>query len=450
MSADLYRSDIILDRLTALHPKLIDLSLERLERLLVKLGNPEDFLPPTMHVAGTNGKGSILAYLRAIFEAAGKQTHVYTSPHLVHFHERIRVAGQLISEDELTAQLEECEEANDGAPITFFEITTAVAFLAFSRKPAEVLLLETGLGGRLDATNVIRNPKITIIAPVSLDHRQFLGDDLASIAREKAGIIKPGVPLVLAKQEPEAATVILARANELQAAVFEEGRDWTVGCRAGHLVYESASGQYEFPLPNLVGAHQISNAGMAVAVMDKFQEIYLDNPAIGNGLRSADWPARLQNLTGGVVNGVLSQTTELWLDGGHNPAAGYMLANQAQTHWRDQPLYIIVGMMNSKDTLDFLRPLAAVVVSAWAVKIPGQINSLSALELADVARSVGFDAHPCLNIDSALREIQDLGSEPKRILICGSLYLAGTVLAADFYTSKLGLHKEDKGGAHDC
>ena len=256
MTADWSRSDVILDRLMSLHPKLIDLSLGRVERLLENLDHPEDYLPPTIHVAGTNGKGSVLAYLRAMFEAAGNRVHVYTSPHLVRFHERIRLNGKLISEHDLAVQLEECEAANGGEPITFFEITTAAAYLAFARDPADVLLLEAGLGGRLDATNVIKKPKTTIITPISIDHRQFLGDELAGIAWEKAGIIKPGVPLVLAAQEREADAAIRARAEELRAPIYGEGSDWTVREEEGQLVFEGATGRHHLPLPTLVGEHQ--------------------------------------------------------------------------------------------------------------------------------------------------------------------------------------------------
>ena len=431
MTADWRRSDVILDQLMGLHPKLIDLSLSRVERLLESLDHPEDYLPPTIHVAGTNGKGSVLAYLRAMFEAAGKKVHAYTSPHLVNFHERIRLNGSLIQEHELAARLKECEVANGGEPITFFEITTAAAYLAFARDPADLLLLETGLGGRLDATNVIKNPKVTIITPVSMDHRQFLGDELAGIAWEKAGIIKPGVPLVLASQERDADAAIRTRAEELRAPVYSEGSDWTARNEHGQLVFEGATGRHVLPLPNLAGEHQIRNAGTALAAFERFRSVRLTDPAVARGLTATEWPGRLQHLTDGPLVAVLPDDSELWLDGGHNPAAAAMLADHARAHWTDCPLHIIGGMMNSKDTLEFLLPLSAVAESFMGVVIPGEDNSLSATDLADAARSVGLDAHAAADIKSAMADIRAKGNGPIRVLICGSLYLVGAVLAGN-------------------
>jgi len=422
-------SDVILDRLMGLHPKLIDLSLGRLERLLENLDHPEEYLPPTIHVAGTNGKGSVLAYLRAMLEAAGKRVHVYTSPHLVRFHERIRVSGTLIPEHELSVQLEECETANGGEPITFFEITTAAAFLAFAREPADVLLLETGLGGRLDATNVIKKPRVTVITPVSIDHRQFLGDELSGIAWEKAGIIKPGVPCVLARQEPDADAAIRARAEELRVPIYGEGSDWSVAGDGDQLIFEGATGHHELPLPNLAGAHQITNAGTALATLERFRTVRLDDPAVAEGLTSAAWPGRLQKLTGGPLVAHLPAGWELWLDGGHNAAAGAMLAAHAAANWADRPLHIIGGMMNSKDTADFLRPLSGPAVSFNALAIPGEENSLPADELASAAGAVGLRAEVTGSVTAAIQAIVASAETPGRILICGSLYLAGTVLA---------------------
>lgn len=429
MSTTPARSDVILDRLMDLHPKLIDLSLGRLERLLTNLDNPENYLPPTIHVAGTNGKGSVLAYLRAMFEAAGKRAHVYTSPHLVRFHERIRLYGELIPEHDLAVQLEECEVANGGEPITFFEIITAAAFLAFARAPADVLLLETGLGGRLDATNVVKAPKTTIITPVSMDHRQFLGDSLAGIAWEKAGIIKPGVPLVLARQAPDADAAIRARADELRAPVYGEGTDWSVRAENGQLVFDGATGRHILPLPNLPGAHQVGNAGTALAALERFRSLRLDDPAVARGLGTVDWPARLQPLTEGPLADRLPDDWELWLDGGHNPAAAEMLAAHASAHWSDRPLHLIGGMMNSKETSDFLRPLAPVAASFHAVAIPGEDNTLAARDLAAAAGQAGMDATVGTSVTAALEEILAGQDGPARVLICGSLYLAGTVLA---------------------
>ena len=435
MTADWPRSDVILERLMGLHPKLIDLSLGRMERLLDNLDHPEDYLPPTIHVAGTNGKGSVLAYLRAMFEAARKKVHVYTSPHLVRFQERIRLNGKLISEHELAVQLEECEVANGGQPITLFEITTAMAYLAFAREPADVLLLETGLGGRLDATNVIKKPKTTVITPVSMDHRQFLGDELAGIAWEKAGIIKPGVPLVLAAQERDADAAIRARAEELRAPVYGEETDWSVRNEDSKLVFEGATGRHVLPLPILVGEHQIRNAGIALAAFERFRAGHLSDPSVAWGLTAAEWPARLQRMADGPLTAILSDTSELWLDGGHNPAAGAMLASHAGANWTDRPLHLIGGMMNSKDTVDFLQPLGAVAASFLGVAIPGEENSLSAADLVDAALIAGLNARTAADVPAALEQIQSLGDGPVRVLICGSLYLAGTVLACNEETA---------------
>ena len=432
MSKERLRSDVVLDRLMSLHPKLIDLSLGRIQKLLKNLGNPECKLPPIIHIAGTNGKGSVAAFLKSMFEADGKKVHVYTSPHLIRFHERIRVAGDLISEDVLAKMLEKCEVANDGAPITFFEITTAAAFLAFANNPAEVLVLETGLGGRLDATNVIKRPNITVITPISMDHRQFLGDQLAQIAWEKAGIIKSGVPLIMSRQVPEADTVIRTRAAQMGAPVYSEGVDWTVNNIAENLVFSGAMGSQEFPLPSLIGVHQLGNAGTAIAAFETFYDGYFSSQAIMTGLVSANWPARLHRLTGGKISNFIPESWELWLDGGHNPAAGSMLADHASINWRDRPLHIIVGMMKSKDTRDFICSLAKVSVAACTVAIPGEANSHTAEEMAESARSVGLDAYPCNDVVSALRHIRTFDPGSKRVLICGSLYLAGTVLAAEF------------------
>jgi len=430
-------SDVILERLMGLHPKLIDLSLGRLERLLENLDHPEEYLPPTIHVAGTNGKGSVLAFLRAMLEAAGKRVHVYTSPHLVRFHERIRLNGNLIPEHELAVQLEECEVANGGEPITYFEITTAAAFLAFAREPADVLLLETGLGGRLDATNVIKKPKATVITPVSMDHQHFLGDELAAIAWEKAGIIKPGVPCVVARQEPDAAASIQARAEEMRAPIYGEGADWNVRQEGGKLIFEGASGRHHLPLPNLAGAHQIANAGLALAALERFRAVRLADPAVAKGLTSADWPARLQRLTKGPLIAGLRDGWELWLDGGHNPAAGTMLAAHAAEHWSDRPLHLIGGMMNSKEASDFLKPLIIRTASFHGVAIPGEENTLPAAELAERAAAAGMTARTAASVVDAVAEIQSAVEGPARILICGSLYLAGTVLADADATPKM-------------
>jgi dihydrofolate synthase/folylpolyglutamate synthase len=422
-------SDAVLERLSRLHPKIIDLSLSRVERLLAALGHPERRLPPVVHVAGTNGKGSVLAYLRAMFEASGRRVHVYVSPHLVRFNERIRLAGTLIDEPLLIELLEECERANGGEPITFFEITTAAAFLAFERAPADVLLLETGLGGRLDATNVIDRPLATAITPVSMDHMQFLGDSLAAIAGEKAGILKAGVPAAIGPQPSEAMAVIEARAAEIGAPLHRFGAEWSIEPDGDGFVYRGRAATLRLPAPNLPGRHQIDNAGVALACLDLMGAGFaLTQPQIAAGLTSADWPARLQRLTRGPLSDMLSEGSELWLDGGHNEAAGAVLAEMAKG-WQDRPLHLVFGMLDTKEPRAFLGHLAPFVRSLQAVPIPGEHASLTPAQSAAHARAVGIQAAEADDVEAAVAAILKAEREPCRILICGSLYLAGTVLA---------------------
>jgi dihydrofolate synthase/folylpolyglutamate synthase len=420
-------SDRVLERLGRRHPKLIDLSLGRVERLLAALGNPQDKLPPVVHVAGTNGKGSTIATLRACLEAGGYGVHAYTSPHLVCFHERIRLAGQLIEEGALIALLEECERANNGAPITYFEITTAAAFLAFVRTPADVLLLETGLGGRLDATNVIRRPAVTAITPISLDHQAFLGDTIAKIAAEKAGILKAGAPAVIGPQPPEGEAVIEARASGLGVPLLRWRREWCCEAAGNGLRFSGEHCRLGLPSPSLLGAHQIVNAGTAIACLEQLRAFPLSAEAIARGLLHIEWPARLQRLTRGPLVAMMPQGWELWLDGGHNPGAGVILADVA-ANWRDRPLYLVVGMMNTKDAAGFLAPLAPYAKELAAVRIPGEENPLPAEAIVASARSVGMSAAAAPSVDAALARFT-LDSTAGRALICGSLHFAGTVLA---------------------
>jgi dihydrofolate synthase/folylpolyglutamate synthase len=421
------RSDAVLDRLTRLHPKLIDLSLGRIERLLAALGHPEEKLAPVVHVAGTNGKGSLLAFLRAILEAAGNRVQVYTSPHLVRFHERIRLTGGPIAESELAALLETCEAANGTAPITFFEITTAAAFLAFAGEPADILLLETGLGGRLDATNMIARPRLTAISPVSVDHVQFLGETIEEIAFEKAGILKPGVPAAIGPQAPEARAVIERRATEVDAPLHRYGQEWNAGGENGGFFFEFGGERQSFPAPALAGAHQIENAGLALACAALLEGFGLDAAARAAGLAGAEWPGRLQRLTRGPLIELLPEGWELWLDGGHNAAAGAALARDL-AEWREIPLHLVYGMLNTKGAQGFLRPLAPCAETLRAVEIPGQAATLSAEQAAGEARQAGFQAQASDSVAGALRAIAK-DRAPGRILICGSLYLAGQVLA---------------------
>jgi len=425
------KSDATLKRLLSLHPKLVDLSLGRMERLLAALGSPETKLPPVVHVTGTNGKGSVLAFLRAILEAAGLSVHVYTSPHLVHFHERIRLAGKLIDEDMLDDCLSECEAVNDGAPITFFEITTAAAFLAFSRTPADIVLLENGLGGRLDATNVVARPAATGITPVSMDHQQFLGESLAEIATEKAGIIKPGVPCIVGPQLADAMDVIIGHTEARGAPLQEWGINWRAheNDAGGGMVLEHQGTRLELPLPALPGTHQIANAGQAAVIARVLEQFDITDSHIAAGLRTVSWPARLQRLRRGPVIEALPDDWEVWLDGGHNPDAGEAIARHAERNWHERPLYLISGMINSKQPKGYFRPLADVAESVHCVTIPDEDAAIEASELAAIAKDAGLVSSAS---DSALDAARDIASRtraPGRVLICGSLYFAGSILA---------------------
>jgi len=429
--------DDILARLLALHPKRIDLSLDRMWRILDALGHPERRLPPVIHVAGTNGKGSTIAFLRAILEAAGRRVHVYTSPHLVRINERFRLGaaggGRLVSDAELSAALAECETANAGAPITVFEIETAAAFLLFSRHAADVLLLEVGLGGRLDATNVIERPRACVITPVSLDHAEYLGNDIAGIAAEKAGIIKRGVPLVVAPQTPEALAVIERRAATLHAPLHAAGQHWHAHEERGRLVYQDDDGLLDLPAPKLKGRHQFDNAGVAVATLRAVREA-LPYSAFETGLQRADWPGRLQLLTHGNLAALLPAGSELWLDGGHNPDGGRAVAAAlCELEERvPRPLILVVGMLSTKDCAGFLRHFAGIAHRLIAVPIAGQDKTIAPEILAETARAAGIAAQPSRDVQTALAAIAqlELATAP-RILITGSLYLAGEVLAGN-------------------
>lgn len=415
-------SDLILERMMSLHPKVIDLTLDRVWALLAALGHPERDLPPVIHIAGTNGKGSTQAMIRAGLEAAGKKVHAYTSPHLARFHERIRLAGDLIAEEHLTEILETCYKANDGADITYFEITTCAALLAFARIEADFTLLEVGLGGRLDATNVIDQPALTLITPVSMDHEAYLGDTLTKIAGEKAGIIKRGVPCIVGPQHEDALDVIEARANRLGAPLLVYGQHWHVSQEHERLIYQDESGLLDVPLPNLSGAHQIQNAGAALAAL---RYLAMPEPAFDGAVQQAHWPARMQLIRGTSLNS-LAPHAELWLDGGHNPAAGLALAAHLSS-LAPRPTHLICGMLNTKDVRGYLRPLANVADHLTAVSIPGEANTLRAEDTQEAARQVGLNADQAADVETALRQIAQMQPHA-RVLICGSLYLAGHIL----------------------
>ena len=415
-----------LERLKHLHPRTIDLSLDRVQKLLRRLGNPEAALPPVVHVAGTNGKGSTIAFLKALLNAHGHSTHVYTSPHLVRFSERIVVGDREIDEAHLVELLAECEAVNAGDPVTFFEITTAAAFLAFARVPAEFVLLETGLGGRLDATNVVARPALALLTPISIDHRAFLGDTIEQIAGEKAGILKPDVPVVAARQLPAAAAIVKARAAALAAPLFMEDRAWRMERQHERLRFVAEGIDWPLPLPALPGPHQVGNAGVAIFALTRLLGRLKIN-SVARGLKGVVWPARLQQLVAGPLTAMLPSSWELWVDGAHNTAAAEVLAEHL-SEWRDRPCYLVIGMLDGKDADEFLRTLAPRVSGGVTITVPGEGASHAPEILARLAAANGIAASAAVSVDAALHRLAQCPG-PARVLICGSLYLAGYVLA---------------------
>jgi dihydrofolate synthase / folylpolyglutamate synthase len=420
-----------MQRFMALHPKLIDLKLERTLVLLEKLGNPHKNLPPVIHVAGTNGKGSTIAFMRAMLEAAGKKVHVYTSPHLVEFNERIRLAGSLVSEAQLLDAFQRCEAVNAGAPITVFEMTTAAAFLLFSEVPADVLLLEVGLGGRYDATNVVDTPLGVVITPVSIDHREYLGETIDKIAAEKAGIIKRGVPTIIAAQTHQARDVIEVEAARLGASLVIEGQDFSCFEEHGRMIYQDEHGLLDLPLPKLLGRHQYGNAATAIATLRTVFGNDFSSSAIETGLLKVEWPARMQRLSHGALAKLAPAGAELWLDGGHNAAGGQALADLLgeMEEKTSRPLILIVGMLVHKEISAFLKLFTGIAQEIYPVDKFNQPTSCPADELADIARNMGLNAAIAGNIHEIMRFLAARHwSTPPRILICGSLYLAGEIL----------------------
>lgn len=432
------RLDDTLARLKVLHPLSIDLSLGRIERLLAELGHPERRLPPVIHVAGTNGKGSVSAFLKAMIEAAGKRTHVYTSPHLVRFGERIQMAGPAgqpgapIGDEALIALLERVEQVNGGAPITFFEITTAAALLAFAEHPADAVVLEVGLGGRLDTTNVVPPPLVSVITPIALDHVERLGPTIAHIAAEKAGILKRGTVCVTARQAPEAEAVIEERARALGVRLVRAGQEFDAFRQGGRLVFQQEDRLLDLPLPALAGRHQIGNAGVAIAAALEARTLGVGEAAIARGLVEVRWPARMQRLGSGPLVARAGPDAELWLDGAHNPAGGVALAETlADLDERSpRPVWLVVGMMGQKDATRFLSAFRGIVEQVVTVPIPGAHETPAEPEqISALARDLGLRAEAATSVEQALERIRALRKGPARIVICGSLYLAGHVLA---------------------
>jgi len=426
----------VIERLSALHPKQVDLSLDRMHALLERLDHPERKLPPVIHVAGTNGKGSTIAYLRAILEAAGLRVHVFTSPYLVRINECYRLGraggGVLVDDDELRSVLEHCESTNAGSPITIFEIETAAAFCLFAKHPADVAILEVGLGGRLDSTNVIEKPLAAAIAPISMDHTEFLGDTLTAIAGEKAAIIKRGTPVVCAEQLPEAMDVVEVQAARMRAPLYVAGQQWHVGVERGRLVYQDDRGLMDLAAPRLFGRHQFDNAGLAIATLRAIGAFKIGIGAFEAGIVNAEWPARMQRLVAGSLVREGPPGSEIWLDGGHN-AEGGRVAAAALGDLEERvsrPLVVIAGMMANKDASGFLANFAGLTRHIIAVEIPGRALGMPPDRLADAARAFGMRVEIAPSVEAALQALSRLAYEtPPRILITGSLYLAGHVLS---------------------
>jgi dihydrofolate synthase/folylpolyglutamate synthase len=416
-----------LDRLDKLSPAGDRLGLDRIAALLDRLGRPQVNLPPVFHVAGTNGKGSTCAFLRAAIEASGRTVHMFTSPHLVRFNERIRVAGRLIEDDQLAALLTEVLDASAGIEPSFFEVATAVALLAFARTPADACILEVGLGGRLDATNVVERPAVTGIASLGLDHQHFLGERLEDIAGEKAAIAKAGVPLVTQLYPTQLAARVWGVAKDKGAIWLPRGGQWDAAVQHGKLRYRDRRGALNLPLPTLPGKHQALNAALAVAMLRHQNALEVPDTAMCTAMGSAAWPARMQRLSDGPLTRFLPNGSELWLDGGHNPSAARAIADYVQLRFTDDlPLVLIFASLGTKDPKATLAPFRGLARQVLTVPIAGH-DHRDPKDLADLARSLGFSAEPFQQVVDALIAI----AVPARVLIFGSLYLAGQVLAAN-------------------
>ena len=421
-----------IQRLELLHPKVIDLSLKRLEKLLIKLDNPEKKLPPIVHVAGTNGKGSTISILRSIQSAAGRSSHVYTSPHLVNLTERFLIADKEIKGSTLVKLLKQCEEVNAESAITFFEIITAVGFLAFSKFEADLVLLEVGLGGRFDATNVINNPILSIITPISLDHQHYLGNTLPKIAFEKAGILKENKPAVIGKQYPEALEVIKLKAAETGSQLFIFDRDWSISETKDSIKFEADGDTRYFEKPSLRGTHQVHNSGIAIAAAHYMSKLFpIQNSAIDKGLKTVKWSARLQKIKKGPLAEILPNQVELWLDGGHNHDASLAISETIYNWKRQDPsltFHLIFGSLNNREIESLLVPFVGIIDLIQTVAIPKHESTASPENAANVALSLGFNAAPSNSLLSAIEAIISKSNGKRIILVYGSLYLAGSIL----------------------
>ena len=421
--------DALVARMAVTIPAGWDFGLERMTRVLARLGDPHLRIPPPFHIAGTNGKGSVGAHLRAMLEASGRTVHAFTSPHLVRFNERVRVSGKLAGDEMLVDAIERAEAANAGEPITFFELTTLAAFLLFAEHPADVTLLEVGLGGRLDATNVVTDRLVSVITSISIDHEKFLGTTLAAIAGEKAGIVERGRPVVSSPQADEVVAVLERAAARAGVPLLLGGRDWTATTEDGRLVFRSEHGLIDLPPSRLVGAHQTINAGTAIAALEA-SGLDVGADAIERGLSTVDWPARMQRLTRGALVDLVPGG-EIWLDGGHNPGAGEVVAAALADLGRraPKPLHLVAGMLETKDPIGFFRPFAGLATSVACVPVTGDHPGRPPAALAEAARAAGLAATVHARPEEALRAIAAAAREPIRLLICGSLHLAGEVLA---------------------
>ncbi len=428
------KSTKILKRLELLHPKKIDLSLKRLIKLLKKLDNPHLKLSPVIHVAGTNGKGSVTSFLRAIFESSKYKVHTYTSPHLINFNERIRISSKLISNNHLSSLLEECEYYNNGEEITFFEITTAAAFLAFSRIESNIILLETGLGGRFDATNVVKNKICSVITPISMDHMNFLGSTIVRIAKEKLGILKNSKQIVLSKQSSVVRKLARVEAKRMNIKLFEEGLNWKIrqkNCIKKNFSMYFEDTNYDFNFPKLFGEHQIDNASTAVATVLSLGKKDILNKNINQGILSAQWPARMQNLKNGNLSSYMGKNFEIWLDGGHNLEASNIIKKIIEK-WKKENVFLVIGMMIGKDPNSFIKKLIKNLSAIFLLPIPDHqfIRPYEIKKIIEQDIGSTIDIECSLDIKEVLKKIKETYSSGK-LVICGSLYLAGEVLKQD-------------------